>query len=378
MKKICFVVSTPFTVLAFLRTHVSELSKHVDVHLVAKLDGFDQSLLSDFPFVTVHNIKIERGIDIFADFLCLIRLYRHFKSSNYDAVHCITPKAGLLGILAARLAGINHRIHIFTGQVWHTKRGGYRLLLKCIDKLISINATTVLVDGESQRRFLVEENIFIESKARVLGRGSISGVDVSRFSPNQLIRNQLRIQLGISNSEIVFMYLGRMNRDKGLIELSRAFNHLLSIRPDVKLIIAGPDEGNLRSEIEAIVTSKGKVLFTGHVSRPEDILQVCDVFCLPSHREGFGTSVIEASAMGKPIICSDTYGLAETIVEGKTGIRHKVGDAQSLYQCMFAMVDNPDQMNLMGSLGRDYVIQYFDSRVITREWVDFYRRLLNV
>lgn len=153
------------------------------------------------------NINIKRGISLLDDFKSVLKLKAYFTQHNFDAVHSVTPKAGLVSMLASKMAKIKIRIHIFTGQVWHTKHGLFKFVLKSIDKLIVYSATDILVDGESQRKFLIENKIVSEDKSLVLGKGSISGVDVNRFIPSRELFEKYRKELNIKN-DIVFLFLG--------------------------------------------------------------------------------------------------------------------------------------------------------------------------
>ena len=236
-------------------------------------------------------------------------------------------------------------------------------------------ATHILVDGESQRRYLIENKILKISNSEVLGKGSISGVDVDRFSPNSIIRNQKRTECLLSN-QVVFLFLGRINKDKGILDLAQAFSKINKKYSDTKLVLVGPDEDNIQSQISEICNYTHSVLFYGLTGQPEVVLQMADVFCLPSYREGFGTSVIEASLLGLPVICSDTYGLMETIIDNKTGLRHQVGNIDSIYLQMEKMLLDKDLRERLGKNGRDYVLQNFPSDLISNEWVSFYKKLL--
>jgi glycosyltransferase involved in cell wall biosynthesis len=371
--KICFVVSSPFTAKAFLLNHVIKLSTIYDVYLVANLENGDRSLFSNVPLKEIKDIAIHRDINLIKDFKAILSLRTYFKEMKFDVVHTVTPKAGLLGILASRLAGIKKRIHIFTGQVWHTRTGMFKKLLMFLDRFIVWNATDILVDGESQRQFLIKNNIIQSSNSFVLGKGSISGVDTNRFLPEISVKAAVRAELGIAQNEVVYMFLGRMNRDKGINELAEAFNKLRQNYSNVRLLLVGGDEENMTPIVHQKVDEISSVIFYGVTPQPERLLQACDVFCLPSYREGFGTSIIEASLLEKPIICSDTYGLMETIIEGKTGLRHKVADVESLYEKMKILVDNQELRVLLGKGGRDYILENFSAQTISEKWLEFYK-----
>ena len=375
-KKICFVVSSPFTAKAFLLKHFEYLSKDFDIYLVANFEEESTTSFSSPYIKTVQNIAIHRDISIFRDIKALVSLRAYFKKMRFDAVHTVTPKAGLLGIFASRLAGVKNRIHIFTGQVWHTRTGLFKKILMFLDRFIVWNSTHILVDGESQRQFLIKNKIVKASNSFVLGKGSISGVDTNRFVPNKSVKSEVRDELGIQQSEVVFMFLGRMNVDKGINELADAFNRLQKKYSNVRLLLVGGDEQNMTSVIKQKVINIEAVIFYGVTPFPERLLQACDVFCLPSYREGFGTSVIEAALLEKPVICSDTYGLMETIIENKTGLRHKVADIDSLYFQMEKLVKDAKLLKELGKGGRNYVLENFLAQTISEHWVEFYKSIL--
>jgi glycosyltransferase involved in cell wall biosynthesis len=373
-KKICFIVATPITANAFLLKHFEYLSEEFDVYLVANFED-NPTINFSSPFVKEKkNINIHRNISLLKDFKALLKLKKYLATNKFDAVHTITPKAGLLGILAAKMAGIKVRIHIFTGQIWHTKKGLFKYLLKKIDKFIVFCTTDILVDGQSQRKFLIQNKIINDKNSRVLGKGSISGVDVNKFVPNQSIKEKYRAELNFKD-EIVFLFLGRLNIDKGVLDLAEAFSILNKEFPQTRLIFVGPDEEEIQQKITNSDYTNSSIIFYGATTKPQDVMQMADVFCLPSYREGFGTSVIEASLIELPIICSDTYGLTETIVDNVTGLRHEVKNIDSIYQQMKKMI-NPDVRKELGKNGRQYVLDNFSAEMISKQWLDFYKNRL--
>lgn len=375
-KKICFVVSTPITVKAFLINHIVDLSKIYDIYIVANGEEQSLSILESLPVIEIKNIPIPRNINLIKDLKSLVELIAYNKSIKFDAVHTVTPKAGLLGITAAKLSNIKVRTHIFTGQVWHTKKGIFKQFLMFLDRVIVWNATHILVDGESQRQYLIKNGIVKNTNSFVLGEGSISGVDYHRFVPNIETKIEVRKELGIYEDDVVFMFLGRMNRDKGIPELAQAFNIISKKYKNARLLFVGGDEQDMTPIVKETVEEIEKVIFYGVTSEPERLLQACDVFCLPSHREGFGTSVIEASLLEKPIICSDTYGLMSTIIDNETGIRHKVNNVDSLKSAMETLLKHSDLRLEYGKNGRNYVLKHFTAQQITDEWVKFYKNIL--
>jgi len=373
-KKICFIIATPLTAKAFLMKHFEYLSEIFDIYVVANFEQNPGFTLDNQFIKGQKNIEIARSISLLKDGKALFDLRKYLHEMQFDAVHSVTPKAGLIGMLAAKLAGVKIRVHIFTGQVWHTQKGFFKILLKNLDRLIVFCATNILVDGKSQRRFLIENKIINDKNSQVLGEGSISGVDTAKFFPQPEVRAQYRSELHL-NDEIVYLFLGRMNRDKGILDLAKAFCLLHEKFPKTKLVLVGPDEENLEPLIRQMDDTNGDIVFYGSTPKPQDVLQLADVFCLPSYREGFGTSVIEASLLELPIICSDTYGLMETIVENQTGLRHKTRDVASILAQMEHMTDLNSRKR-MGENGRQYVLQNFSAEKISTAWLGFYKGLL--
>lgn len=376
-KKICFVVPSIGTARVFLKNHIEELSVYFDIYLVTNVLEEEMIYLSNVPIQEIKHVKITRRISLINDLRTLLHLCSYFKAMRFDAVHTLTPKVGLLGILASRLVNVSNRIHIFTGQVWHTKKGVYKYFLMFLDRFTVWNSTHILVDGQSQRQFLIKNRIVLESNSFVLGKGSISGVDTNRFIPNAIIKKEVRDELGINENEVVFMFLGRMNTDKGINELAEAFNSLRNIHANVRLLLVGGDEENMTPVVKQKIKDSESVIFYGVTPKPERYIQACDIFCMPSYREGFGLSLIEASLLEKPIICSDTYGLMESIIENKTGLRHKVADVDSLYMAMEKLFYDKNLTESLGQGGREYVLENFSAKTISEKWVEFYLKMFN-
>lgn len=376
-KKICFVVSAYATATSFLKDHIKALSEIADVYIVANLDG-----KSVDPFYGVKEIKdihINRGITVIADLKAVATLASYLKDMKFDVVHSVTPKAGLVTALAAKMAGIKHRVHIFTGQVWATRKGPMRALLKTMDKIIATMDNHILVDGESQRQFLISEGVVSARKSRVLGAGSICGANSERFKPIDGEKEHQRKIMNIPSDKIVYAFMGRLNEEKGIYELLESFNDITPKCPKAFLALFGWDEENCLSHLDDYpnIRSNENFQFYGPTKKPELSLQVADVFCLPSYREGFGLSVVEASSLKLPVICSDAYGLADTLADNETGLRCKVADVYSLEKAMIELYDNPSLRKKLGKQGRERVLKLFKGETIVAEWVKYYKEILH-
>ncbi len=374
-KKICFIVSSILTAKFFLRHHIEKLSSQYEVYLVGNFTQSEMDSVKYFKLKGIKSIPIKRKISIIEDLRATVILFNYYKEMKFDAVHSLAPKAGLISSIAGKLAGIKNRIHIFTGQVWHTKKGVFKFLLKLLDKIIVFLNNHILVDGYSQKQYLLQNSIINKKKGIVLGKGSISGVDLNRFYRDQDKRLAFRKQLQIDENDIVFLFLGRINKDKGIVDLMKAFNLLLKKMDNVFLLIVGYDENNLIRQLPELIENTNRYKYFGSTDKPEDIMNAGDVFVLPSYREGFGTSVIEASATELAIICSDTYGLKDAILENKTGFRHKVGDITSLYNKMFELASNPELITEFGREGLLFIKNNFDAEIVSDNWCKFYESL---
>jgi glycosyltransferase involved in cell wall biosynthesis len=374
---IVFVTSHPMSVVAFMLPHMRALKSTVPVRVFAN--------------TTESTLLQQRGVDVAIDFVPIVRpiapwpdiqalwaLYWRFKKDPPLAVHTITPKAGLLGMLAAWLARVPIRVHSFTGQVWVTKKGVMRWLLKAADRRIAGMATDVLVDSPSQRDFLIAQGVLTAERSSVLGSGSICGVNTERFSPKESVREVVRNEWGTASDAVVCLYLGRLNLDKGVLDLASAFAQVADRHPKAELWVVGPDEADYFQQMQALLGKAiNQVKRVDFTPTPERYMQAADLFCLPSYREGFGSSVIEAAACGVPTLASRIYGLTDAVDEGQTGWMHKAGDVQDLSQQLDRLLANPAELTSKGKAARGYVETFFAEEIVTDAMLQFYRRRLS-
>ena len=370
-KKICIVSTVPFVLHVFMRSHILKLSEFFDVTLVTSgpVEGVDKLLSDHVDFV---RLDIERKISIKKDLRALFLLSKHFRMARYDCVFSLMPKSGLIGMLAAFVARTPVRLHIFTGQVWATKSGPFRVLLSMLDRLLAACATHLLADSHSQKRFLEISRVAPVGKIKVLGNGSISGVDTNRFSANSLVRRKIRETLGIKEIDVVFLFLGRASRAKGIVDLACAFSKLSAQFENVHLLLIGPDDDGVDDELSSILVGKeGRYHRMGFTDVPEEWMATADIFCLPSYREGFGTAVVEAASVGLPAIVSRIYGLTDAVDEGITGIFHPSGDRDELFNCMKKLYEDPLFRRRLAEQAHQRAVNFFSQDYVTTE-MDFY------
>jgi glycosyltransferase involved in cell wall biosynthesis len=374
--QICIVVAVPLTLKAFMLGHMKALAEIADVTVVANFTAEDEA----YPWpgaLTRVAVAIARPIAPWRDLRALWALSRLFRQRRFDLVHSLTPKAGLLAMLAGWLAGVPRRLHMFTGQVWVTRTGPMRTLLKSADRLIGRLATHVLTDSASQREFLIAQGIVPARKLSVLAKGSSCGVDTARFRPDAAARERVRRSHGIPTDAVVFLYLGRINRDKGLHDLAQAYSRIGSRHPNAHLLLVGPDEDNLLAALTlAAADNPTRLHSAGYTERPQEYFAAADVCCLPSFREGFPTSMLEAAAAGVPAIGSRIYGITDAVVDGETGLLFEAGNVEQLAQCMHTLAHDAALRAKMGKAARERVLRDYSSAFVTAALLEYYATLL--
>lgn len=372
MKRICLIVCNLYTAEVFLLDQIRALTAHYDVTLATNTQKFGFFAERGIRAKLI-NIPIERKIDCRNDIRALYRLSRMFRKQSFALVHSVDPKAGLLSMTAGILARIPVRIHTFTGQVWVTRKGVMRWLLKTVDRIIAQFATHILVDSSSQRKFLLQHGIVAEKKSFVLGQGSISGVDVGRFRPNLSARQQIRARNSVPAESLLFLYMSRLTRDKGALVMAEAFAKFAASDDESHLFVVGPDEDGVLPEMKRLLNKcLPRVHFFGFTSVPEEFMAGADVLCLPSYREGFGTVLINAAAAGIPALASRIYGSVDAVEDGITGLLHQPGNASEMAEHMMRLKNNPSLRKTLGDNGRHRAVRDFSEKSVTSAVLNFY------
>jgi glycosyltransferase involved in cell wall biosynthesis len=372
-QKICFIATTEISIKAFLIDHLLALSKNYDTYVITNTTNPD--FLKSYGLETnIIALKIERKISLINDMTALYTLYQVFREHHFSICHSIMPKSGLLSMLAGLFARVPIRVHTFTGQVWKNSAGTKRFILKIIDRVLAMCATHILVDSPSQREFLISEGIVKREKSSVIENGSMCGVDEMRFCFDVEDRRNIRKTLNIASDDIMFLFLGRMNRDKGILDLSKAFASLCGRFGNVRLLLVGPDEENIGEKVLEICSQcSDKIHIMEYTDAPEKYMSAADVFCLPSYREGFGLVVIEAAAVGVPSIGSKIYGITDAIDDGVTGFLFEPAAHHDLMLKMTIFVEDPSLIRSMGERAKDSALKKYSKEKITSAMIDYYK-----
>lgn len=376
------------TVAYYVANHIKSLAEHL------KNKGMEIVLISSYgpeiiqidlgAGLTYEEIQISRQIDPLKDIISLIKLIKAFKKHQFDIVHSTTPKAGLLSSIAASWVGVPVRLHTWTGQPWVTLTGPKKWVTMLADKLIGLLCSRCYADSPSQREFLIKEKIINPDKIKVIHKGSLSGVDIERFRPqllNEAQKDVRRKETGLSSTSKVITFIGRINKDKGVIELISAFKITLEKGYDIDLLLIGPmdqdSDGHEIVNLNEYIKDCSRIHYLGYQKHPEEYLAISDIFCLPSYREGFGTTVIEAAAMGIPAIGTKINGLIDAIADGETGILVELKSIDGLVSAFKYLLDNPQTLKKMGKLARQRCIQDFDKNKINDLMWKEYLNILN-
>lgn len=413
MKKIIRTATIGLSLYVFGRGILSEMK--AEGYEVVALSSPDDELkkVEECEGVRTIGVRMERHISLLKDVKSLFQLYKVFKTEKPDMVHSMTPKAGLLSMIAARMAGIPVRVHTFTGLVWPTADGVKRKILMMTDKITCACATHVIPEGEGVKADLAAH--ITKKPLKVLGYGNVRGIDLSYYkrkgdeNENQNENCHADTSKTDNQSTLTFLFVGRIARDKGVNELIMAFDRLKTEYEkslNIKLTIVGWDEhliDPILPETRKIMEECDSIVIAGPQSDVRPFYEQSDVFVFPSYREGFPNVVIEAGAMDLPCIVTDINGSREIIVnenENKNENNHSESgrdnsiihsekmkvcdngviipsqDENALYEAMKWMVEHPEQRERMAKNARPMIASRFEQSFVRKCLLDFYKEIL--
>ena len=368
--RVCVVTTTPLIVHFFIRPHLLALARRCDVTLVLNMGNDTYAPPMDLP-VRVISVGMMRTLAPIRDLVCFYRLYRLFRREKFDQIWALVPKAGLLGMAAGRLAGVPSRVFVFQGEPWVTRSGIFRWILKTADRITAVCATHLLAVSSSEKRLLESENVVAAGRLQVLGCGSICGVNLARFKPNGTIGSAVRAELNIPPDAAVAIFIGRMKREKGVLDLCEAFSAMGS-EAGLHMVFVGPDEDGIAPQMdERLRGCASRARRVGFTSEPERYIAAADFICLPSHREGFGMVVIEAAAMGIPAIGSQVSGVSDAIVDGVTGLQFEVGNVEQLAEALLRLAKDAVSRREMGKAARARAAEKFEETSVVERYISF-------
>ncbi|MDP5082552.1 MAG: glycosyltransferase family 4 protein, partial [Winogradskyella sp.] len=364
-----------------LKGQLNFMNGHYDILGVASNHNNLFEKIQEDEGIRTINVNMTRKITPFRDLKATYQLYRIIKREKPFIVHSHTPKAGTLGMLAAKLAGVSNRLHTIAGLPLLESTGNKRRLLNLVEKFTYSCATIILPNSFGMKKIILEEGFCKAPKLKVLGNGSSNGIDVEHFSNdniNKIETENLKKELNICSETTVFLFIGRVVKDKGINELVEAFEQISNENPNSKLLIVGPSEDHLDPidhKTKLIIESNSNIHAVGHKDDIRPYVFISDIFVFPSYREGFPNVVLQASCMEKPCIVSDINGSNEIITHNYNGLIVPPKDTTALKDAMIYLLKNPNRRLELAGNSRSNIVNKYKREVIWNEMLNLYRSL---
>ena len=375
MIKIIRTTTVPESLDTFCKGMLQELSEKYEIVGLSS-PGEALERVAEREGVRAIAVPMARRISLKSDLISLCRLVKVFRNEKPTMVHSMTPKAGLLCMMAAWIAGIPIRVHTFTGLVFPTATGLKRRILMATDWLTCACATHIIPEGEGVKSDLLNNGI-TQKSLKVLGYGNVRGVDLDFYSRRSEV---MKLAAEIKKDVFTFVFVGRIVRDKGINELCQAMDKL-SKSVQARLLLVGKYEDSLdpiSDEARGIIEKNPAIESVGP-KYGEELLSyyaASDCFVFPSYREGFPNTVIEAGAMGLPSIVTDINGSREIIHQGENGVIIPSKDADALYEAMMNMVNDNASCDRMADNAREMIASRFEQGFVRKCLYDFYDEIL--
>jgi len=384
MNKLIRITTVPVSLLILLKSQLKFMSAHYDVIAVSS-GGEMLDQVKEQTGVRTVAVEMTRKITPLKDLVALWNLYKLIKKERPKFVHTHTPKAGLLGMIAASMAGVPVRLHTVAGMPLLESTGLKRKVLDVVEKITYGFATKVYPNSNQMKKIILENKYCKSSKLHVIGNGSSNGIDTCYFSPDLLVdkgsnhseaKLKLRETYGISPAALVYCFIGRMVNDKGLKELVSAFVEINKTRPETRLILVGPFENDLDpldAYTEDHVKNHQAINWVGFQKDVRPYLFVSDIFVFPSYREGFPNVVMQSGAMGLPSIVSDINGCNEIIIDYENGIIVPPKDKDKLKDAMVELYVDAQLRAKLAKNSRAMILSRYDQNYIWGELLREYQ-----
>lgn len=377
MVKIIRAATIGMSLNIFCRGLLSELKDEgYEVIALSSPDG-DLAELGRREKVRTIGVSMERHVSPLKDLISLIRLIRVMRKERPVMVHSMTPKAGLLCMMAAWIAHVPIRVHTFTGLVWPTQIGLSRKILMLTDRITCFCATHIIPEGEGVKHDL--SSCITDKPMRVLGYGNVRGVDLDYWKRSGGSRTEGWLSERREKKEpFTFVFVGRIVRDKGVNELVNAFSRLNKNYPDTRLLLVGPVEDDLDPvlpETRMAIEKEESIISVGSQKDVRPYYEASDALVFPSYREGFPNVVLEAGAMELPSIVTDINGSREIIEEGVNGVIVPPRDESALYEAMEDMVTHPEKVSKMSAKSRPMIAARYEQSFVRMNLKHFYSEL---
>jgi glycosyltransferase involved in cell wall biosynthesis len=329
-------------------------------------------------------IPFERDISIFRDLKALLKTIYLFRKTKPQIVHTHTPKAGLLGMLAAKICRVPIRIHTVAGMPLEGLGGLKKKIVFITEKLTYSSANYIWPNSKSMVSFVNEHNLCNPSKINLIGQGSSNGIDLTQFNSNALesqILQEIKKSINYDDKLFYFSFVGRIVSQKGVNELVLAFLCVLKKYPHARLILVGPYENSrdpISPETKVSIDKNPEIISTGFSNKVKYFLHISDCLVFPSHREGFPNVPMQAGAMNCPVICSNITGNLNLIENNSTGLVHNLKDSNDIEEKMNYSINHPEKMQKLANNFLEYIRTNFQTNIVQKEIIDTYKNLLKI
>ena len=380
MQKLIRITTVPISIEKLLENQPRFFSEYFNITLVSSDEERLAKVASD-QGVQYFPLEITRKITPLQDLRCLVRLVRFLRQEKPHFVHSHTPKAGIIGMLAAYIAGVPVRMHTVAGLPLMEATGVKRWVLNTVERITYFCSTHVYPNSKGLETFILQNKFCTSKKIKVLGSGSSNGIDTSYFDPEQVTQAQqvaLKSELSIEPKDFVFCFVGRLVKDKGVNELIDAFIQISKKHPNTKLLIVGHTEADLDPLLPVTLHNiefNERIIEVGFQKDIRPYLAIADLFTFPSYREGFPNVILQANAMGVPCIVSDINGCNELIKQGENGLIVPAKNSKILKEQMELLLENPNHLKASNAEIRNFIRLNFEREVFWELLLKEYKAL---
>ena len=386
MKKLIRITTVPISFKVLLKGQLRFMTSNgFDVKGVSS-EGEELREIHENEGIVMEAINMSRKITPFQDLKSLWEMWNFLRKEKPQIVHTHTPKAGIIGMLAARLAGVPHRLHTVAGLPLMEATGIKRKILNFVEKLTYSSATRVYPNSKGLYDFILQNNFTQSNKLKIIANGSSNGINTTFFSPDQVSETEwvaLREKLNIQPDDFVFVFVGRIVSDKGINELIKAFSELQAVENNelmgIKLLLVGGLENDLdplNPETLAEINQNKDIISVGFQQDVRPFFAISDALAFPSYREGFPNVVMQAGAMGLPSIVSDINGCNEIIVEGENGLIIPPKNVEKLKEKMLTLAGDKNLYIKLKENSRRMIENRYEQSVVWNALLEEYEGLL--
>jgi glycosyltransferase involved in cell wall biosynthesis len=380
MNKLIRITTVPISLEKLLDNQLLFMKDHYDVTAISS-DRENLERVGKLQNVPVHSVEMTRKITPWQDLKALWQLYRYLKKERPLIVHSHTPKAGTIGMIASKMAGVPHRLHTVAGLPLLETKGGKRKLLNFVEKVTYFCASKIYSNSNGLKNIITQEGFCKPEKIKIIANGSTNGIDILFFNPDKVsneTQTNLKKSLGINANDFVFAYIGRLTGDKGINELLLTFRKITSEYHHAKLLLVGFIEAELDplySETVSEIENNAQVIFVPFQKDIRPYYAISDVLVFPSYREGFPNAVLEAGAMKLPTIATNINGCNEIIEDQKNGILIPPKDCNALFIAMKEIMLDISLRTHLKENARPMIVSRFEQSVVWEALLAEYKKL---